>query len=121
MEVFSKYFRRLLTQNASQIFGGSSGGGIANSAGTYDLLLSEVQKVRQEPEQATKIAESLDTPEGEVFRDFDVSTFMERCKLDSVSKCMLALALKSASKSDLKTKGVLCLRKLWKLHLANPA
>jgi CCR4-NOT transcription complex subunit 1 len=104
MEVFSKYFRRLLTQNASQIFGGASNG--ATTAGTYDLLVSEVQKVRQEPEQAKKIAESLDTPEGEVFKDFDVSTFMERCKLDSVSKCMLALALKSASKSDLKTKGL---------------
>jgi CCR4-NOT transcription complex subunit 1 len=69
------------------------------------MLLQEVQKIRQDPEQAKKIAESLDTNDGDVYRDFDVSTFMERCKLDAVSKSMLALALKTVSKPDLKTKG----------------
>ncbi|KAF2432802.1 Not1-domain-containing protein [Tothia fuscella] len=101
MEVFSKFFRRLLSQNATYLFGGSSFGPEPSS---FHMLQVEMQKIRQDPEQAKKIAESLDTSEGDTYRDFDVSTFMERCKLDPVSKSMLALALKTASKPDLKTK-----------------
>lgn len=104
MEVFPKYFRRLLQNNAAQIFSGS--GRAAEPTGSYQLLVAEVQKIRQDPKEAQMIAESLDTPEGEVFKDFDVSTFMEHFKLDAVAKIMLALELKSASKSDLRTKGM---------------
>ena len=104
MEVFPKYFRRLLQNNAAQIFSGS--GRATEPTGSYQLLVAEVQKIRQDPKQAQMIAESLDTPEGEVFKDFDVSTFMEHFKLDAVAKIMLVLELKSASKSDLRTKGM---------------
>ena len=103
MDVFSKYFRRLLQNNAAQIFSGS--GRAADPTGSYQLLVNEVQKIRHDPKQAQQIAESLDTPEGEIFRDFDVSTFMEHFQLDAVAKTMLALELKTASKSDLRTKG----------------
>ena len=102
MEVFSYTFRKLLRQHASRIFGSDTG---SEPAASYSLLVSEIQKIRQDPEQAKKIADALDTSEGEPFRDFDVSTFMERFKLDPVSKSMLALALKTTSKADLKTKG----------------
>ncbi|KAF2843090.1 Not1-domain-containing protein [Patellaria atrata CBS 101060] len=101
MEVFSKYFRRLLQSNAAQIFGTSRS---AESTGNYQMLVGEMQKITQNPEQAYKIAESIDTPEGDLFRDFDLSAFMEHFKLDSVAKATLALACKSASKSDLRTK-----------------
>ncbi|KAF2398332.1 Not1-domain-containing protein [Trichodelitschia bisporula] len=101
MEVFVKYYRRLLANNASQIFGSSNN---ADSTGNYQLLVTEVQKIRQDPHQAVKIAESIDTTEPEIFRDFDVSTFMERFRMDPVSKSMLALSLKTASKADLRTK-----------------
>ena len=100
MEVFPKYFRRLVQNNAPQIFGRS-----AEPSGSYQLLATEVQKLRTEQTQATAIAGSLDTTEGEIFRDFDLSIFMEHFKLDAVGRFMLALALKSASKSDLRTKG----------------
>jgi CCR4-NOT transcription complex subunit 1 len=102
MEVFSYTFRKLLRQHASRIFGSDTG---SEPAASYGSLVSEIQKIRQDPEQAKKIADALDTSEGEPFRDFDVSTFMERFKLDPVSKSMLALALKTTSKPDLKTKG----------------
>lgn len=105
MEVFVYTFRKLLRQHASRIFGPDAGAEPAGAAtGSYNLLVSEVNKVRQDPEQAKKIADALDTSEGEPFRDFDVSTFMDRFKLDAVSKSMLALALKNTSKADLKTK-----------------
>lgn len=102
MDVFSKYFRRLLQNNASQIFSGSGQAG--DPTGSYQLLVSEVQKIRLDPKQAQMIAESLDTSEGEIFRNFDVSTFMEHFQLDAVAKTMLALELKTAAKSDLRTK-----------------
>lgn len=105
MEVFSKYFRRLLQSNAPQIFPGSAKGG--DNSGSYGLLVEEMHKITRDPQQAYKIAESIDTTEGDLFRDFDLSTFMEHFKLDPVAKTTLALACKTTSKTDLRTKGEL--------------
>lgn len=103
MEVFTKYFRRLIQSNAAQIFPG--GGRSAEPNGSYQMLIAEVQKLRREPEQADKIAESLDTNEGDLFRDFDLAAFMSHFQLDPIAKTALALACRSANKTDLRTKG----------------
>ncbi|KAF2191169.1 Not1-domain-containing protein [Zopfia rhizophila CBS 207.26] len=102
MEVFSKYFRRLLQNNAAQIFPTSGRTGDGN--GSYHILLKEMEKIRQDSQQASKIAESIDSPEGDLFRDFDLSTFISHFKLDPIAKTTLALAFKSANKADLRTK-----------------
>lgn len=104
MEVFSKYFRRLLTGNAPQIFPGVNKS--VENAGNYPLLIQELQKVSQDIEQAQKIAETVDTSDGDIFRDFDLSTFLDHFKLEPLSKVALALAFKMASKSDLRAKGI---------------
>jgi CCR4-NOT transcription complex subunit 1 len=101
MEVFPKYFRRLLQQNANYIFNDGT-----IPPGSYDILRMDVEKLRVDPEQAPKIAESIDTNDGDTFRNFDVSKFMEHFKLDPVAKSMLALSLKNSSKTDLRTKGM---------------
>lgn len=103
MEVFSKYFRRLLQNNASQIF--STGARNADPNGSYQLLVTEMQKLRTEPEQALKIAKSINSTEGDLFRDFDLSTFISHFHLDPFAKAMLAAACKSGSNADLKAKG----------------
>lgn len=103
MEVFSKYFRRLLTGNAPQIFPGINK--VVENAGNYPLLVQEMQKVSQDLDQAQKIAETIDTSEGDIFRDFDLSTFLDHFKLDAIVKVSLALAFKFASRSDLRAKG----------------
>lgn len=100
MEVFSKYFRRVLQNNAATIFG--TGARSADPNGSYQILLTEVHKIRKEPEQADKIAESISSSEGDLFRDFDLQAFISHFKLDSVAKTMLALACR---KTDLRTKG----------------
>ncbi|PYH43324.1 CCR4-NOT core subunit CDC39 [Aspergillus saccharolyticus JOP 1030-1] len=102
MEVFSKYFRRLLTGNAPQIFPGVNKS--VENAGNYPLLVQEMEKVSQDIEQAQKIAETVDTSEGDIFRDFDLSTFLDHFKLDPLVKVSLALAFKTANKSDLRAK-----------------
>ncbi|CAO2648002.1 Nn.00g089240.m01.CDS01 [Neocucurbitaria sp. VM-36] len=99
MEVFSKYFRRVLQNNAAQVFG--TGTRSADANGSYQILVTEVQKLRKEPEQADKIAESISSNEGDLFRDFDLSTFVSHFKLDPVAKTMLALACR---KTDLRSK-----------------
>ena len=106
MEVFTKYFRRLLQGNAAQIF--NTTGRPVDSAGSYQILVGEMQKITQDHQQPYKIAESIDTQEGDLFRDFDLSTFMEHFKLSSISKTILAIAIKSVMKADLRTKGGLC-------------
>jgi CCR4-NOT transcription complex subunit 1 len=103
MEVFSKYFRRLLTGNAPQIFPGANKA--VENTGNYPLLMQEMQKVSQDLDQAQKIAETIDSSEGDVFRDFDLSTFLDHFKLDPLAKVSLVLAFKTASKSDLRAKG----------------
>ena len=100
MEVFTKYFRRVLQNNAATIFG--SGARNADPNGSYQILLTEVHKIRKDPEQADKIAESISTTEGDLFRDFDLATFISHFKLDSIAKAMLALACR---KTDLRSKG----------------
>ncbi|OAL00516.1 Not1-domain-containing protein [Phaeosphaeriaceae sp. SRC1lsM3a] len=99
MEVFSKYFRRLVQNNAGQVFG--SGGRNADPNGSYQMLVTEMHKLRKEPEQADKIAESISSSEGDLFRDFDLSTFIAHFKLDTLAKVMLTLGCR---RTDLRQK-----------------
>jgi CCR4-NOT transcription complex subunit 1 len=103
MEVFQKGFIRMVVGNASTIFPGLNRP-VANAA-NYPILVGEVRKISKEPEQAGKIAESIETANEDIFRDFDLSTFMEHFKLDALEKTILALSFKTGSRSDLKTKG----------------
>ena len=100
MEVHSKAVSRLVVQAAPHIFSG-----LDRPPATYPVLVEEVRKISQDLEQARTIAESIETANEDLFRDFDLSTFMEHFKLDALDKTVLALAFKSGSRSDLKTKG----------------
>ncbi|GAP91290.1 putative CCR4-Not complex component [Rosellinia necatrix] len=102
MEVFSRYFTRLVASNASQIFPGLNRA--ASNSGNYSLLVGEMAKISHDLDQASKIAESIETANEDIFRDFDLSTFMEHFKLDALEKTILALAFKFGSRTDLKTK-----------------
>ncbi|KAI9842255.1 MAG: hypothetical protein M1838_003195 [Thelocarpon superellum] len=102
MEVFAKYFRRLVVGNAPQIFPGINRP--VENAGNYPLLVAELRKLAQDPDQARKIAEALAVPDGDLFRDFDLSTFLEHFKLDAIDKTLLALACKTTTRADLRNK-----------------
>ncbi|KAF9739933.1 hypothetical protein PMIN06_011760 [Paraphaeosphaeria minitans] len=102
MEVFSKYFRRLLQNNAAHIF--STGGRSADPNGNHQILVTEMQKLRTDPEQALKIAESLNSPEGDLFREFDLTAFISHFQLDVFSQSMLAAACKLGSNIELKSR-----------------
>ena len=104
MEVFSKYFRRLLVGNSPQIFPGINRN--VENPGNYPMLVEEMEKVTKYPEQAQKIAETIDTSEGDIFRDFDLSTFINHFKLDSLAKTLLASAFTQVTKGDLRAKGM---------------
>ncbi|KAI9151673.1 negative regulator of transcription subunit 1 [Paramyrothecium foliicola] len=75
--------------------------------GNYHILVGEMRKLAHDPEQATKVAESVESGTEDIFRDFDLSTFMEHFKLDALEKTLLALAFKLGSRSDLKTKDII--------------
>lgn len=105
MEVFAKYFRRLLSGNSPQIFPAINRN--VENPGNYQLLVQEMEKITQDPLQASKIAEIIDTSEGDIYRDFDLITFMEHFKLDPLATTLLASAFLHVSKTDLNTKGEL--------------
>lgn len=104
MEVYAKYFSRLVAVHAHQIFPGVPRPNAPQS--NYHLLENEVHAITQDAEQATKIAFAIDTATEDIFRDFDLSTFMEHFKLDALEKTILAVAIKRGFRQDLKTKGV---------------
>ncbi|KAK4130978.1 Not1-domain-containing protein [Trichocladium antarcticum] len=102
MDVFTRYFARLVAANASQIFTGPNRP-VANS-GNHHLLVAEMRKLPTEFGQARKIAESIETGTEDIFRDFDLSSFMEHFQLDALEKTVLALAFKLGTRIDLKTR-----------------
>ncbi|KAL8862024.1 MAG: hypothetical protein Q9178_001479 [Gyalolechia marmorata] len=102
MDVFAKYFRRLLSGNSPQIFPAINRN--VENPGNYQLLVQEMEKITQDPLQASKIAEIIDTSEGDIYRDFDLMTFMEHFKLDPLATTLLASAFLHVSKADLNTK-----------------
>ncbi|KAI1848953.1 hypothetical protein JX266_005381 [Neoarthrinium moseri] len=103
MEVFSKYFTKLVNQNAGAIWPGINRP--ASSPGNYSLLAAEMAKISHDLDQAPKIAESIENGTEDLFRvNFDLSTFMEHFKLDALEKTILALAFKFGPSQDLKLK-----------------
>ena len=103
MEVFAKYFRRLLVGNSPQIFPGINRN--VENVGNYPLLVEEIEKASKEWEAARKIAEVIDTSEGDIFREFDLAAFLSHFKLDPISTTILAAAFTHVSKLDLRNKG----------------
>jgi CCR4-NOT transcription complex subunit 1 len=103
LDVFTRYFARLVAANAPQIFPGLNRP-VANS-GNHHLLVAEMRKLPREFAQARKIAESIETGTEDVFREFDLSSFMEHFQLDALEKTLLALAFKLGSRIDLRTRG----------------
>ncbi|KAF2644937.1 Not1-domain-containing protein [Massarina eburnea CBS 473.64] len=98
MEVFAKSFRRMLQTNAAHIFAS----GERNSG--YALLAEEMQKLRTDADQAQKIAESIDSSEGDLFRDFDLAAFVAHFQLDPFAQGILAAACTSSSNPELRPK-----------------
>lgn len=103
MEVFQKYFSRLVVSNAATIFPGVNRP--AATSGSYSVLVAEVRKIAQDVGHAAKIAESIQTANEDIFRDFDLSTFMEHFKMNALEKTILALAFKIHTRPALRTKG----------------
>ena len=120
MEVSTAYFRRLLQSNASLIFSvNQNAQRSAADSGSYPLLVSEMQKLTRLPSQAAKVADALDTSsDGDLFKDFDLSSFMDHFRLDATAKVTLALACKLVTKQDIRTKGN-ALTRLFGVNAAN--
>ena len=103
MEVYAKFFRRLLAGNSPQIFPGISRN-VENPA-NYALLVEEVQKASRDIHQAEKVAEIIDTSEGDIYRDFDLETFILHFKLDPIAQTVFTAAFTQAAKPDIRAKG----------------
>ncbi|UJO20132.1 General negative regulator of transcription subunit 1 [Fulvia fulva] len=114
----SIYLRRLLQGSASQIFPNARAAPAGqDNAGSYQLFSEEMMKIAKEPQQAEKIAQALDTNEGELFRDFDLPQLISHFKLDALSQIALALACRTALKADLRAKADKHIATTWPLFL----
>ncbi|QIW95080.1 hypothetical protein AMS68_000598 [Peltaster fructicola] len=105
MEVFAQYFRRLLTSSANIVFTPQGRAPPENAAsGNYQLLVKEVQKLLEDSAQAYKIADALSSGEGDLYRDFDLSTFVAHLIVHPIARIALLLALRNSPKADLRSK-----------------
>lgn len=105
MDVYNKFFTRLVVGNAPAIFPGTNRTPVANP-GSYELLVQEMRMISKYPDQAGKIAVAIETGDDALFQDFDLSTFMDHFKLDALEKTVLALAFKTGTRPNLKAKGM---------------
>jgi CCR4-NOT transcription complex subunit 1 len=113
MEVYTKYFGRLVSSNASRIFQKENAKNTDSTAANYQLLDDELRKVLIDPNQAPKIAETIATAEGDIYRDFDLTTFIKHFSLDPVTNTVLAIAFRSCNRADLRTKAETYLEELF--------
>ena len=104
MEVYTKYFSRLVSNNAPRIFQKENTKNAENTAANYQLLDAELRQVLSDPNQAPKIAETIATAEGDIYKDFDLITFIKHFRLDPVANTILAIAFRSCNRADLRTK-----------------
>ena len=100
MEVFTQFFRRVVSSNAPVIFSGARD----VDHGSYKLLQQEMDKVAQDPEQASKITEAIDTSKDDIFRDFDLPTFISHFYHDPILQTLLGIAFTRCSRPDLRSK-----------------
>ncbi|EXJ83029.1 hypothetical protein A1O3_06846 [Capronia epimyces CBS 606.96] len=100
MEVFAQFFRRSVILNAAAIFSGAKD----FDQGSYKLLRQELDKVLWDPEQAYKISEAIDTSKEDLFRDFDLVTFVQHFFVDTLPQVILAIAFTRCARSDLRAK-----------------
>ena len=105
MEVFAKYFQRLVVGNSPHIFPGINRN--VENPGNHQLLVEEIEKASQSTEQAKKIAEIIDSAEGDIYRDFDLATFVDHFHLNPVANAIITSAFTEVTRSDLRKKGTM--------------
>lgn len=104
MEVYHKFFRRLVSSHAHTIFSPISKP--PDNQSTYRLLVQHIKEASNSPEDSkAKFADCISTSDNDVFRDFDLATFMKHFDLDGLERSILALGFKNCPKQDLRTKG----------------
>lgn len=103
MEVYHKFIRRLVSSHAQTIF--SPIGKPPDPQSSYRILNQHIKALANSPESArTKFAECISASDNDVFRDFDLATFMRHFDLDALERSILALGFKSSNKADLRSK-----------------
>lgn len=68
-----------------------------STALTFQLLVQETQRLARDPYLADRFRESVDKGEGDVFRNFDLSRFVDRVGLRPLEQLILASSFVSSS------------------------
>ena len=106
MDVFPKFFRRLVSGNASKLFPGANIKASENAgAGSYQILVEEMQKVFTGVSLLRELSTTIDEGDGDIFRDFDLVTFLDHFGLGPISETALCIAFRACNKADLRNKG----------------
>ena len=100
MEVFTQFIRKVISANAAAIFSGARD----FDQGSYKILQQELDKVPQDPEQASKIAEAIDATKDDIFHNFDLVTFIAHFYNDSVPQALLSISFTRCTRLDLRNK-----------------
>jgi len=114
MEVYHKFFRRLVASHSNTIFSPISKQ--PDNPSEYRLLIQHVKALANSPEEAkVKFADCIGSLDNQIFHDFDLSVFMRHFDLDGLERSILALGFESSAKPELQSKGE-SEESLWRCH-----
>lgn len=107
MDINGRALRKLINDNYTSIVSPSGGSPRGND---FRILVDMVKSIANSPDNSKeRFAEAItpDAPEpSKIFKDFDLSAFLNGLGLDPLERAVLALGFKDHPKEDLRVKGL---------------
>ncbi|KAI0698481.1 Not1-domain-containing protein [Cytidiella melzeri] len=97
LDTYLHFIRRLIVHSNNKISSASSPASFDGSSNLpFKLLVQEVQRLARDPFLADRFRDGVDRGEGDVFRNFDFSRFVERLGLRPLERLVLASSFVAA-------------------------
>ncbi|KAK7693144.1 hypothetical protein QCA50_002710 [Cerrena zonata] len=108
LETYLHFIRRLIVQTNSRIpTNGANASFDASTALTFRLLVQEIQRLARDPFLADRFRDGVDKGEGDAFRNFDLTRFVDRVGLRPLERLILASSIVAAqTKKELASQAV---------------
>lgn len=112
LETYFHFIRRLMIQTNGRL--ATNGASTPYDASTNlpaRLLAQEIQRLARDPFLADRFRDGVDKAEGDIFRNFDLTRFVERMGLRPIEKVILASSIVAAqTKKELASQAVNLIR-----------
>ncbi|EPQ58539.1 Not1-domain-containing protein [Gloeophyllum trabeum ATCC 11539] len=96
IDTYLHFIRRLIVHSQARLSGTAPPSAFdTSSALTFRLLIQETQRLARDPFLADRFRDGIDKGEGDVFRNFDLTRFVDRVGLRPLERLVLAASIVS--------------------------